>query len=142
MIEWIYKNEVFDSIDCFEPTAVGFVYLITNLTNNKKYIGKKLLYFSKTKYIKNKKKRIKIESDWKDYYGSNQELQKDVELLGKENFKREILHICYSKGECNYLEAKEQFLREVLENNDYYNGQIQCRINKNHIKKLNQNNIM
>ena len=138
---WTYNNQIVEELpeDC-----VGFVYLITNLTNQRKYIGKKLAKFSRTKYktvtLKNgtkKKKKIKskIDSDWMEYYGSSIELNKDVELLGKENFSREILHFCKTKGTTSYLEAKEQFVNEVLENPElWYNGQIQCRIHKSHIK--------
>jgi hypothetical protein len=124
--------------------CVGFVYLIVNLTNDRKYIGKKLAKFSKTTYktvkLKNgtkKKKKIrsKIDSDWRDYYGSSPELSKDVELLGKENFSREILYYCKSKSETSYIEAREQFDRKVLESNEYYNGHIQVRVHGSHIIK-------
>ena len=84
---WLYNNEPFEKIP---EGIVGYVYLITNLTNNRKYIGKKNFYFSKTRQVKGKKKRIKVESDWKDYFGSNKELCADVEKLGKENYRREI----------------------------------------------------
>jgi hypothetical protein len=141
---WFYKDEIINELpeDC-----VGFVYIITNLTNNKKYIGKKLAKFSKTTYktfkLKNgKKKRKKIKgkiaSDWQDYYGSSPNLKADIETLGKENFKREILYYCKSKAETSYIEAKEQFSRQVLESDEYYNGIINCRIHGSHIKgKLN-----
>jgi hypothetical protein len=118
------------------------VYQITNLQSGRKYIGKKLSKFSKTSIktvkLKNgtkKKKRIKskIPSDWQDYYGSNQDLLKDVTQLGKENFKREILRFCKSKAECSYFEAKEQFDRRVLESTEYYNGHIQLRVHGSHI---------
>lgn len=136
---WLYQGSVVDTLpeDC-----VGFVYLITNITNNRKYIGKKLAKFSKTTYkvvkqkngIKKKKRiRSKIDSDWQEYYGSSPELSKDVELLGKDNFIREILHFCKSKSACSYLEAKEQFDRKVLESLDYYNGHIQVRVHGSHI---------
>lgn len=124
--------------------AVGFVYLITNLITKRKYIGKKLFWFSKTSYktvtLKNgtkKKKKIrsKTESDWKEYYGSSTELSSDIEKLGKENFSREILFYCESKGECSYVEAREQFQRKVLESTDYYNGIISCKIHQSHISK-------
>lgn len=122
--------------------CVGFVYLITNLTNNRKYIGKKLAKFSKTSTktvkLKNgtkKKKKIrsKVDSDWLTYYGSSPELSKDVETLGTENFSREILYYCRSKAECSYVEAREQFSRRVLESTDYYNGHIQVRVHGSHI---------
>jgi hypothetical protein len=136
---WYYQSSEINELpeDC-----VGFVYLITNKTNNRMYIGKKLSKFSKTTYkvvkqkngIKKKKKiRSKIDSDWRDYYGSSPELNKDVELLGKENFTREILHYCASKAICSYIEAREQFDRKVLESTNYYNGQISVRVHGSHI---------
>lgn len=137
---WIYNNEIVETLpdDC-----VGFVYLITNLINGRKYIGKKLAKFSrtttKTVVLKNgtkKKKKIrsKIDSDWIEYYGSSNELNKDIESLGKENFTREILFFCKSKAECSYIEAREQFSRRVLESDDYYNNNIMCRIHGAHIR--------
>lgn len=122
--------------------CVGFVYLIVNKTNNRKYIGKKLAKFSKTALktvtLKNgtkKKKKIrsKVDSDWATYYGSSIELQKDVSNLGEDNFTREILFICKSKAECSYIEAREQFNRCVLESTDYYNNQISVRVHGSHI---------
>ncbi|CAB4241476.1 hypothetical protein UFOVP71_14 [uncultured Caudovirales phage] len=136
---WLYQGtEVTDLPD----DCVGFVYLITNKSNHRMYIGKKLSKFSKTTYkvvkqkngIKKKKRiRSKVDSDWRDYYGSSDELNKDVELYGKDNFTREILHYCKSKAVCSYLEAKEQFDRKVLESKDYYNGQISVRVHGSHI---------
>ncbi len=117
-------------------------YLITNKISNKKYIGKKLAKFSKTTQrtvkLKNgtkKKKKIrsKVDSDWRDYYGSSPELQTDVQTLGSDNFTREILYYCKSKSECSYIEAREQFTRKVLESTDYYNGHIQVRVHGSHI---------
>lgn len=136
---WLYNEEVIEQLpdDC-----IGFVYLITNLTNDRKYVGKKLAKFSKTTTktvtLKNgtkKKKKIKskIDSDWMEYYGSSIELNKDIETLGKENFRREILYFCKSKAECSYIEAREQFVRRVLETTDYYNNNIMCRIHGSHI---------
>lgn len=139
-MSWYYQDV---QVVTLPEDCVGFVYQITNLTNNRKYIGKKLAKFSKTTQktvkLKNgtkKKKKIKskIDSDWQNYYGSNLELIKDVELLGQENFKREILFYCKSKSECSYIEAREQFSRRVLESSEYYNGIINCRINGLHIK--------
>jgi hypothetical protein len=140
-VAWYYQsNEVIELPD----DCVGFVYIITNNISGRMYIGKKLAKFSKTTYktvkLKNgtkKKKRIKgkIESDWRDYYGSNDQLNKDVDTLGKEHFTREILYYCKSKSECSYIEAREQFNRRVLESTDYYNGHIQVRVHGSHIIK-------
>ena len=130
-------------VETLPEDCVGFVYLITNNVSGRKYIGKKLAKFSKTTQrtvkLKNgtkKKKKIKskIDSDWREYYGSSPELQKDIEQLGAENFTREILYYCKSKAECSYIEAREQFTRRVLESDDYYNGIINCRIHGSHIK--------
>ncbi len=139
-MSWIYQDQIVETLpeDC-----VGYVYCIENLTNNRKYIGKKLAKFAKTTYktvqLKNgtkKKKKIrsKIDSDWQEYWSSSDELKKDIALLGKENFKREILFYCKSKSACTYIEARIQFERKVLESDDYYNGQISCRIHQSHIK--------
>lgn len=130
---WIYKNKVFEEV----PTnAYGYVYLITNNLTGRKYIGKKLFWFRKTKVVKGKKKRLKVESDWRDYWSSSDEVKSDVKTIGEINFTREILHICQNKGTCNYLEAKEQMLRGVLESDLYYNAQIQCRVHRTHIKEV------
>ena len=140
-MSWYYQNTLVEELP---EECVGFVYLITNKVSGKKYIGKKLAKFAKTTYkvvkLKNgtkKKKKIrsKIDSDWQTYYGSNIELNKDVELLGTENFTREILFYCTSKSECSYIEAREQFNHKVLESTDYYNVHIQVRVHGSHIQK-------
>jgi hypothetical protein len=113
------------------------VYQITNLTNGRKYIGKKFFYSAKTKQVKGKKKKFKVSSDWQTYYGSSDILKQDVLQLGHDKFNREILHLCQSKGECGYLEAKEQFVRGVMETDDYYNTWIMVRVRKSHIKDYN-----
>ena len=129
---WLYNGTPLDEIP---EKAYGYVYLITNNLSGRKYIGKKLFWFKRTKTIKGKKKRQTVESDWREYWSSSDELKADIVKLGEENFTREILHICKNKGMCNYLEAKEQMVREVLETDSYYNSQIQCRVHRTHIKK-------
>ena len=139
MTQWIFENAPVGEIP---EDIVGFVYEITNNLTGKKYIGKKLVKFSKTSYkvvkLKNgtkKRKRIKskIDSDWREYFGSNIELNKDVEQLGSENFTRKILYYCGSKALCSSIEAREQFSRRVLESDDFYNGHIQVRVHGSHI---------
>jgi hypothetical protein len=131
---WTYDGIVFEN----KESWVSFVYLITNLVNDRKYIGKKGFTFSKTKQVKGKKKRFKVESDWKDYYGSSEELKAEVEKFGEKAFRREIIRLCKSKGEASYFEAKEQFARNVLESAEYYNSWISCRIRKSHLIFLNK----
>lgn len=133
-LEWKYNNEIFTEEMIGDD--YGFVYIITNNISNKKYIGKKFFYSIRTKQVKGKRKKIKVSSDWQSYYGSNTELQNDVKLLGEENFNREIIHLCKSKGVCGYLEAKEQFLHNVLESDDYYNTWIMVRVRQSHLKGI------
>ena len=126
--DWTYQGKIIKELpqDC-----EAFVYLITNLTDNKKYVGKKLAKFKTTKNPlkgrKNKRRGTK-ESDWRTYWGSNAHLVDDVLRLGEHRFTREILHYCPSRGVASYLEAQEQFERKVLETDDYYNGIINVRI--------------
>ena len=136
---WLYNNQ---SVEILPDDCIGFVYLITNNLSGRKYIGKKLAKFSKTTYKiveqkngtkKRKKIRSKVDSDWREYYGSSPELTADVITLGTKNFTREILYYCKSKSECSYIEAREQFTRKVLESTDYYNGHIQVRVHGSHI---------
>ena len=132
---WLYKNKEVTEIPA---EFIGFVYLITNTTNERKYIGKKLTQFKRTKKpLKGKvnKRRYTVESDWKDYYGSSDELSADVELLGKDKFKREILFWCSSKSELSYIEAREQFTHKVLESKRWYNGHIRVRVHQKGILK-------
>ena len=135
---WTYNGIVFKD----RENWVSFVYLITNLVNDRKYIGKKGFTFTKTKKVKGKKKRFKVESDWKDYYGSSEELKAEVEKFGEKAFRREIIRLCKSKGEASYFEAKEQFARNVLESEEYYNSWISCRIRKSHLTFLKKQGII
>ena len=132
---WLYENNVVNELpeDC-----VGFVYQITNTTNGRMYIGKKLAKFKRSRRPlkgRKNKRRFKVDSDWQDYYGSSDELTIDIKKLGKEKFKREILFYCNSKAEMSYVEAREQFARKVLESNEYYNGHIRVRVHGKGILK-------
>jgi len=134
-LNWIYDKK--DFTEDLIGDNYGFVYQITNLMNGRKYIGKKFFYSAKTKMVKGKKKRYKSFSNWQTYYGSSDTLKQDVIQYGQDSFLRVILHLCHSKGECGYLEAKEQFINGVLESDDYYNTWIMCRIRNTHIKDYN-----
>jgi len=128
MSPWLHQGTVIDNLP---ENCEAFVYLITNKINDKKYVGKKLARFKTTKPPlkgrKNKRRGYK-ESDWRDYWGSSDHLKADVAELGEENFTREILHFCPSRGVASYLEAKEQFDRQVLLTDEYYNGIINVRV--------------
>lgn len=130
---WIYNGLIFESENIEDH--VGFIYLIENLSNNRKYVGKKLFTSSRTKMVKKKKKKVRVESDWKKYYGSNIELIADVDAIGSQNFRRTILRLCKTKGECNYFEAKEQFALDVLRSEEYYNTWIMVKVHKSHVSK-------
>ena len=133
-MQWIYKNQ---PVEQLPEECVGFVYIITNTVSGRMYVGKKLARFKTTRYKmhtqKNGKKirkkiRGAVASDWQEYYGSSDQLNRDVESLGRDQFQREILYYCHSKAECNYIEAREQFTRKVLESDQYYNGHIRVRV--------------
>ena len=129
-MKWTYKNKIVSELPDW---CAGFVYEITNTQNGKKYIGKKLARFRRSrKPLKGRinKRRYTVPSDWKDYWGSSNALLEDISKIGKEKFKREILFYCKNRGECNYIEAREQFARKVLETDKYYNGHIRVRVHK------------
>jgi hypothetical protein len=132
---WYYEDKLYEDTP---EEYQGFVYQITEIESGKKYIGKKFFWKPKTlPKTKTRKRRIKtrVESDWKSYYGSSKEVQQIVEDKGSDSFKREILRLCKTKGECSYYEAKLQFEYDVLLSDDYYNAFIGCKIHSKHIKK-------
>lgn len=129
---WLYEGREFTSEDIGDYQ--GFVYLITELETGMKYVGKKFFWSAGFKQVKGKKKRIKKESDWKNYFGSNDALKESVKL-SPDGFKREILHLCKKKADCSYMEIKEQIQRDVLFRDDYYNKFIGCKIHASHLSK-------
>ena len=130
---WLFESKEFEGNT---EGFYGFVYEIENLSNGKKYIGRK--YFTKAGYKqkKGKIKKIRKTSDWELYYGSSGALKEDIEIFGKENFKRTILKLCKTRGECNYWESKFILERDAILDNKYYNESIQCRIHSSHVKHL------
>jgi hypothetical protein len=139
--DWIHKDNIVNELP---KECEAFVYLITNKINGMKYVGKKLAKFKTTKPPlkgKKNKRRGTKESDWRDYWGSSDHLKADVEKYGEENFIREILYFCPSRGVASYLEAKEQFDRQVLLSDDYYNGIINVRVGGSKILKESLANI-
>lgn len=133
---WTYNDNEYDETP---EEYQGFVYVITELDTDKKYIGKKFFWKPKTLPITKKRKRrvkTRVESDWRKYYGSSKEVQQLLEMKGSDNFKREILRLCKTKGECSYFEAKYQFDNDVLLRDDYYNEFIGCKIHSKHLKDI------
>ena len=128
---WQLNNSPLISIP---ENAIGFVYLITNTQNDKKYIGKKIFHFTKTIQKNLKKKKIKVESDWKTYNGSNENLLNDIKLNNPE-LKKEILEICYSKSSLSYIEAYQQFMTNCLIDPTYYNNWISVKVTRKHLTK-------
>ena len=135
VMHWLYQGK---DVNELPEDCVGFVYQITNTTNGRMYIGKKLAKFKRSRRPlkgRKNKRRYKVDSDWQDYYGSSDELTIDIKKLGKEYFKREILFYCNSKAEKSYVAEREHFARKVLESNDYYNGHIRVRVHGKGILK-------
>ena len=134
---WTYNGNVFDSEDIQDN--YGFIYRITNTTNGHDYVGRK--YFTTVKKRpplkgKKNKRRETVETDWKEYWGSSPRLQADIDTLGKDKFTREIIHLCKSRGETNYMEAYYQFTEGVLLRENNYNGIIQIKLGKNSVKDV------
>lgn len=134
---WFYKEKEFTTSMIGE--YVGFVYEIYDSTSKKTYIGQKRFWRKITRPpLKGKKRKRKsiVESAWKEYYGSNKEINLLVESGDSDRFHRKIIYLCDTFAEMNYLEAKLQFDRNVLLRDDYYNGIIQCRISQSQLKKV------
>ena len=134
---WTYLDKTFESEDIND--YYGFIYRITNTTNGHDYIGRK--YFTTIKKRpplkgKKNKRRETVETDWKDYWGSSARLVEDMARLGKDKFTREIIHLCKSRGETNYMEAYYQFKEGVLLKENNYNGIIQIKLGKGSVKDL------
>jgi hypothetical protein len=134
---WQYSGREFTEEDIGD--SFGYVYLITNKTNNRQYVGKKFFTKAGYKTVKGKRKKIRKSSDWLDYWGSSKSLLEDIKNLGVENFNREILHLCKTRSECSYLELREQIDRRVLESVEFYNDWIAVKVRKDHLKNICKN---
>jgi hypothetical protein len=128
---WKYNNQEFTEV----PKGMeGFVYLITNLTNDKKYIGKKH-FWTRQKDRKTGRRKTK-ESDWMKYFGSCDELIEDVKLLGEDKFSREILYLCHHKKSMSFYETMEQFKRDVILREDYYNTNVEGKFFSSEVERI------
>lgn len=133
---WLYQGQEFT--EDMVGDNFGFVYRIHSKVTNKSYIGKKFFTRSKTKQVKGKKKKSRVSSDWQVYFGSNTELAEEVKYNGPEMYERTILRLCKSRGECSYYESKAIFEADALIRNDYYNSWVSCKIQRAHLKHLQQ----
>lgn len=129
---WLHNGEPY--IDSGE--YYGFVYMITNITNGRKYIGRKYFTSAGYKQIKGKRKKVRKSSDWETYYGSNETLKAEVKELGENNFVREILYLCKSRSECSYFETREIFAQDALLKEEFYNSWVTAKIRKDHLKNV------
>ena len=127
---WTYRGEIFD--ESLVDKYYGFVYSIT-CPDGRMYIGRKAFWFMRKQ--RGAKRRSKMESDWRKYYGSSEIVKEMVKELGPDDFKREILSLHITKGEMNYTEVKEQFQRNVLESEDYINDNINGKYFKSRVSK-------
>jgi hypothetical protein len=132
-LTWYYHNTAEEFKEEHIADNVGYVYLITHNSTGRKYIGKKLFTKAGYRQINGKKKKVRKPSDWLDYWGSNTELQEEVKLKGEDAFTREVLHLCKTRSECNYLETYEIFNRHALLSDSYYNSWVTCKIHKTHV---------
>lgn len=134
---WYYNDIIFtEDLIC---KHTGFVYIIENLLDNRKYIGQKLFSKAKSRTVKGKTLKYRGVSTWKIYYGSNEDIKEDVKRLGRDNFKRTILYLCENKSIMNYLETWEIFKREALLREDYYNAWVGFKGSKKFLKLLRNN---
>jgi hypothetical protein len=117
-MNWLYEDKEFE----YDDSYYGFIYEIENLVDGRKYIGRKYLTKAGYKTVNKKRKKIRVESDWKDYYGSSPNLKADVEKLGTESFKRTIIKLCKTRSECSYFETKAIFDADAILDKNYYNG--------------------
>lgn len=131
-MDWLYEGKPFEDWESW----YGFVYIITHVPTGKKYIGRKYFTLAGYKQVKGKRKKIRKESDWREYWGSSKHLQADIEKLGKDQFKREIVRLCKSRTECSYYESKMILENDALLKEEYYNHWISCKITETHIKSL------
>lgn len=129
---WVFSGKPLDEVP---DGAVGFVYLITNRSTGRRYVGKKSFTMQKVRRKAGKSKKVRVESDWKTYLGSCDTLKEEAAILGVEYFDREILHLCYSKAEMTYLELLEQVQRGVLLSDEYYNGWLSARVSQANLAK-------
>jgi hypothetical protein len=135
---WTHNNATFELSDL--SAYYGFVYCITNRLTGKKYIGRKYFTEAKRRQVKGKKKTFRVESNWKDYWGSNSQLLAEIEQHGQESFDRKIVRLCKTRGETNYWEAKLIFSHDAVISEHFYNSWVSAKVHRKHIAKMELDN--
>ena len=135
---WTYQGRLITDISDMPKDTYGFIYEVRYKPTDTRYIGKKVLFFERNKRLGKKalealreerkakgiggrvplKQKIRTESDWKDYFGS----QKEIVALSKndiagENWEKRILEFVPNKKLLTYYETKHLFINNVLEDN-------------------------
>jgi hypothetical protein len=131
LMSWKYNGKDFTEVP---KDMEGFVYLITNLSNDKKYVGKK--HFWTRQKDRKTGRRKKKESDWQKYLSSCDELKEDIKNFGEDKFKKEILHLCPHKKSMSYYETMEQFKRDVILREDYYNTNVEGKFFTSEVERI------
>lgn len=133
-MSWMYKGKEVTSLDDVPKKAVGFIYIITQKSTGKKYIGKKLLTKSSRKTVSGKVKKTRTESDWKDYWSSSPTLKDYIKEHGTDDFTREILVFATSKGSMVYCEEFALYMVGALESDSWFNENIRAKVYRNWCK--------
>lgn len=133
---WMYNGEPFT---VSPDDSFGFVYVITNDITHERYIGKRLFTKAGYKQVKRRRKKIRKDNQWQDYFGSGPQIIANVEQYGKENFTREILRLCSSRGECNYWELWEIMTRHAIRDPLYLNGWWKGTVSRKHLSDCDAN---
>ena len=143
-LNWRYKDRLITEISDMPEGTYGFIYKVTHLPTQQKYVGKKVLFFERnvklgkkeTEALKEErkaagiggrvpaKKKVVKESDWKTYYGSQEDIKKLVKASKPEEWTREILEFVPTKKLLTYYEIKHIFINDALENTDFLNDNI------------------
>ncbi len=133
---WIHEGQVVEEIP---EKSYGFVYIITQRSTGKRYIGRKFFTKAGYKTVNKNRKKIRLESDWKDYWGSSPALSRVIEEFGKEDFSREMVRICYNRSECSYYESKLIFEHDAILSEKFFNDWISCKISSVHVNAIKKN---
>lgn len=142
---WTYDGKLITEISDMPEGTYGFIYEVTHLKTQQKYIGKKVLFFERNKRLgkralealrlerKSKgiggrtplKQKIITESDWLSYFGSHLKIKQLLKDDGPLAFSKKIIQYVPNKKQLTYFECKHLFINEALDSrNNYINDNI------------------